>query len=491
MWGAQGLVMSDPWPPPPRPATPGWQPPQVPGQPPPGQYPPGQPPPTAPQTPIGGSPGSPYGGPPGPPYGPPPPPSGSSAGKWVALVAVIVAIALIGGAVVAVAVLGGDDGDEAATQDEGEVFLEPVADVGEDPFTQTVAAPLPTEGSTTTTTRNPAGSAGIRTYEGSRPGLYGGTRNNSSCNRAQLTSFLQENRDKGEAWAEVLDIEYSEVATYIDTLTPTLLRDDTRVTNHGYRNGRATVIQSVLQRGTAVLVDRYGEPVVRCACGNPLRDPVAIRRPQYTGARWTEFSVTSLTVVRQVTVIIDEYILVDWVTGQTFRRPAGTDGGADKDRNPTTTTTAPPTTAPPTTSPPTTSPPTTSPPASPPPSLGGGDVQVTLNWGTVDDLDLSVTDPNGETISYSSPSSSSGGQLDVDSNQGCSNTTSSPVENIFWPTGSAPAGNYSVSVSYFSNCGGSDPADFSVTVRVNGEVVQAVDGSLGAGQNEQVTTFSR
>ena len=37
------------------------------------------------------------------------------------------------------------------------------------------------------------------------------------------------------------------------------------------------------------------------------------------------------------------------------------------------------------------------------------------------------------------------------------------VENIFWPTGSAPAGNYSVSVSYFSNCGGSDPAAFSLS----------------------------
>ncbi|GAP52775.1 serine/threonine protein kinase [Streptomyces azureus] len=56
-----------------------------------------------------------------------------------------------------------------------------------------------------------------------------------------------------------------------------MLRADTGVTNHGFRAGRAAVLQAVLQAGTAVLVDDRGVPRVRCACGNPLRPPVAMR----------------------------------------------------------------------------------------------------------------------------------------------------------------------------------------------------------------------
>ncbi|MGH3907098.1 MAG: DUF6777 domain-containing protein, partial [Pseudonocardiaceae bacterium] len=42
---------------------------------------------------------------------------------------------------------------------------------------------------------------------------------------------------------------------------------DTRVTNHGYRDGKATDRQAVLQAGTAVLVDEKGRPRVKCGCG--------------------------------------------------------------------------------------------------------------------------------------------------------------------------------------------------------------------------------
>jgi hypothetical protein len=39
------------------------------------------------------------------------------------------------------------------------------------------------------------------------------------------------------------------------------------VVNHGYRDGTVTTINSVLQAGTAVLVDDYGVAAVRCDCG--------------------------------------------------------------------------------------------------------------------------------------------------------------------------------------------------------------------------------
>ena len=42
-----------------------------------------------------------------------------------------------------------------------------------------------------------------------------------------------------------------------------ILRADTAVTNHGFRDGQATELHSVLQAGTAVLVDDQGQPVAR------------------------------------------------------------------------------------------------------------------------------------------------------------------------------------------------------------------------------------
>ena len=73
----------------------------------------------------------------------------------------------------------------------------------------------------------------------------------------------------------MLGIDPADIATYVGTLTPMQLRADTRVTNHGFVDGHATSLQSVLQAGTAVLVDDHGRPRVKCGCGNPLLDPVA------------------------------------------------------------------------------------------------------------------------------------------------------------------------------------------------------------------------
>jgi hypothetical protein len=48
-------------------------------------------------------------------------------------------------------------------------------------------------------------------------------------------------------------------------------------------NGRATSFGSVLQAGTAVLVDKYGHPVARCRCGNPLTEPTYFKSYSCTG----------------------------------------------------------------------------------------------------------------------------------------------------------------------------------------------------------------
>jgi hypothetical protein len=84
--------------------------------------------------------------------------------------------------------------------------------------------------------------------------------------------------------------------------------------------------------------------------------------------------------------------------------------------------------------------------------LGTGDVQVTLRWDTSADLDLHVLDPWGETIYHGNRESESGGDLDVDANRNCGTQSYNPVENIYWPTGGAPTGIYSVSVVDYRDC---------------------------------------
>jgi serine/threonine protein kinase len=248
-----------------------------------------------------------------------------------------------------------------------ELFLEPAATPGQDPFTDSVSVgeqPLPGQQTTGT------GSGTNPQLRGDAPGLYGGTRNNTSCDPAKLVSFLQTNPDKGKAWATALGIQPEQIAAYVAVLTPVVLRADTRVTNHGYRSGVANSLQSTLEAGSAVLIDQTGVPRVRCACGNPLAEPQPITSgATFTGASWSGYAPKSSVAVAPGAQT-DRFTLIDTTTGQPFTRPVGTDGSADA---PVADSTTPPSPAPPThghEAPTTAAPPgpsTTPPPAPPPP----------------------------------------------------------------------------------------------------------------------------
>jgi hypothetical protein len=276
----------------------------------------------------------------------------------VGVVAVVV-IALVVGAVL---ILSQGDEEAAAT----EVQTEPISTTGADPFAPAVG----------TDEQIPPVQAG-GTFVGNHVGLYGGTLNQSSCDREQLITFLGQNPDKAAAWAGVIGISTTQISTYVRGLTPVLLRSDTLVTNHGYASGQATVIPAVLQAGTAVLIDDKGFPVTKCYCGNPLTPPTFYTPqwvPRYAGPTWPGFSGTSITIIQSSTTIIDTFVLVDPRTRQPFDRPRGSSGAQDTPVNPpSTTTTAPPTTTlPPVTTlaPTSTAPPTTV--TLPPPTTQAG-----------------------------------------------------------------------------------------------------------------------
>jgi hypothetical protein len=238
------------------------------------------------------------------------------------------AFALALTALAPVACGGSDVKPAAATGVAGpsEVKAEPVSSAGENPFTDATGKDM-------AGLDPPAGVAGTGggppTYQGDLPGLYGGTRNYATCDAEKLIAFLEANPDKANAWAFTLGIRPEQIRSYVHHLTPVLLRTDTRVTNHGYVNGQANPIQSVLQAGTAVFVNRYGQPVVKCYCGNPLTPPTLYEAPVYTGPRWPHFETRYITIIERTTTIVKTYVLYDPHTGKTFTRPAGTSGASD------------------------------------------------------------------------------------------------------------------------------------------------------------------
>lgn len=207
----------------------------------------------------------------------------------------------------------------------------PKDSAGSNPFSASVAK-TPTGSTVPDATVPPAAIASsvLTTQDGSTPGLYGGTRNVSSCDSKQLVDFLAANPDKGQAFADTESITPAQIPAYIASLTPVILRADTRVTNNGFANGRATPFQAVLEAGTAVLVDNFGVPRVRCFCGNPLLAPQYIQ-PVYEGPTWQGFTPAAVVIVAPAPAPITNITIVDVNTGKPFDRPVGTDGTKDKD----------------------------------------------------------------------------------------------------------------------------------------------------------------
>lgn len=99
-----------------------------------------------------------------------------------------------------------------------------------------------------------------------------------------------------------------------------------------------------------------------------------------------------------------------------------------------------------------------------------GELRVSLSWFNYDDLDLHVTEPNGNTIMFSNKiSHTTRGQLDVDMNAGGANTRSA-VENIIYPASDRILeGKYTVKVNNFSKRETID-GGYIVQVECRGEV---------------------
>jgi len=121
------------------------------------------------------------------------------------------------------------------------------------------------------------------------------------------------------------------------------------------------------------------------------------------------------------------------------------------------------------------------------PVLGTGDVQVTLAWSDGADLDLHVVDPGGAETWYGNTTSASSGQLDHDTRPQCGDDNTH-YENIFWPPGGAPHGQYSVYIVSSRGCGST--SDARLTIRVGGQVVVHQSLPVPSGGRSTTVTFT-
>ncbi|HEX6873757.1 MAG TPA: toll/interleukin-1 receptor domain-containing protein [Micromonosporaceae bacterium] len=266
--------------------------------------------------------GGPPVGPPGsgqPPAGPPgsgQPPAGPSGSgrRWPwrpsprLAVPLLVAVVVVASAVVGAVLLTSRNAAPAER-------LEPADTVVDHPFMRPVVVVVKVAS-------QPSGSAGA--VSGDMRGLYGGTSDPKTCDPQGMVTFLRQHPDKAAAWAGTLGIAESEIGAFVAELTPLILRVDTRVTNHGFADGRATTVPAVLQAGTAVLVDKRGMPTVKCACGNPLTEPQSNPEPTFEGPQWPGFAAERVVVIQRSITVITTFTVTDLATGKQVSQPAGT-----------------------------------------------------------------------------------------------------------------------------------------------------------------------
>ena len=201
---------------------------------------------------------------------------------------VLVAVVAAG---IAAAALSGDGGTARTSAD---VFYEGKGELGRDPFTTAAVSRCPAG-----TEEGPQGRLDECLLEGSSTsGAVEGGSTTRVCDADGLVGAFADDQRGAQAWAEVLEADptlrwtgdhpltAADLPAYVGELTASALTRDTRATNYGFQEAKTRARQSLLQAGTAVLVDAAGVARVRCLGGTPLTAPRQIDDPNYRGTCW-------------------------------------------------------------------------------------------------------------------------------------------------------------------------------------------------------------
>ena len=197
-----------------------------------------------------------------------------------------------------------------------QVLLEAASSPGSSPWMSSTTSAQTTEVNRVESPSTTSAQAqdGTVLLSGDQIGLYGGSMNLAVCDRDKMVNFLEQNPGQAQAWRTVTGA--SDIRSYASTLSPVVLTHDTRVTNHGYENGLPVGFQSVLQTGTAVMVDDTGVPRVRCECGNPLSEPQSNVLQQFSGTAWQGLDTKSFVTIQKSAHPIHQLNLVPVLPAQ-------------------------------------------------------------------------------------------------------------------------------------------------------------------------------
>ena len=224
------------------------------------------------------------------PSSPPRPPWQRS--LWVKILAGALSAGTVCGVVAYGNSLGGPESAEVT----------PLSSAGPHPFTRPAGADQPG-------TPELADAGGAQRGDSSQ--LYAQDPAQLPCDGRVLVDELRADPARAAAWAQVQRVPVERIPEFVAGLTPVLLRADTAVVDYGYRDGAFVPAPTVLATGTAVFINGYGEPTVKCFNGDPLTRGAA------AGA--------DVTVVDPAPVVIPTYALVHPGSGDGVEVPGGGD----------------------------------------------------------------------------------------------------------------------------------------------------------------------
>jgi hypothetical protein len=114
-----------------------------------------------------------------------------------------------------------------------------------------------------------------------------------------------------------------------------------------------------------------------------------------------------------------------------------------------------------------------------------GLIQVTAAWDTGSDIDLYVTGPLGDTLSFQRPSTPAGARVDHTGRGDCSPDIPNPrLENVRW------VGIYEVAIHYWGECiSGGGPTDVTISVAIGRKIAGQYRLILLPGERVRVVRF--
>ncbi len=118
-----------------------------------------------------------------------------------------------------------------------------------------------------------------------------------------------------------------------------------------------------------------------------------------------------------------------------------------------------------------------------------GPLQVTVAWNSGADLDLYVTEPTGETVSFHHPRGASGARLDHTGRGSCSEGPAPRVENYRFAD-RPPSGEYVVELHYLFECeANAGPVTATVGIVAAGERVGHYNYTLSPNERAEILRF--